>query len=445
MTRLGLVLLAACGRADRPWDPEDAPRTNVVVIVADDVGIDKIAAYRAHPSPPATPNLDALAAEGLLFRNAWSAPTCTPTRVGLVTGQHGRQWGSNRWVHPDEDWQLPVRAFTVPDLLAEAPGARWSHSFVGKWHLTDFGHGDPAMHPLDHGWDWYAGALGNLDKYIGQHDRPGTYRDWQKNDNGVLEWTQTYATTDTVDDAVARLDAMEPPWVLWVSLNAAHVPFTTPPDELATVPADPSDPDRLDAIVTAMDAELGRLLAAVPGDATILFLGDNGTTVEGVRPPWDPGQSKGTLTEGGVHVPLIAAGPLVSQPGTETAALVHVLDVFATLGDNAGVDPDVLPDPVASRSLLPVLEDPDLPGADTLFAARAGENGPRPAGECFAVRDARYKLVDCGGEQLFDLKGRVDDGPDLLRGSLSDEAAARLRELRKELKEAREATPYLGG
>ena len=96
-----LVLLAALwsspGRAD-----------NFLIVVADDIGVDKVGAYEAGecvmgqcPSPPPTPTIDALAARGVLFRNAWAMPVCSSTRVATLTGQHGFRTGVGRFVFDD--------------------------------------------------------------------------------------------------------------------------------------------------------------------------------------------------------------------------------------------------------------------------------------------------------------------------------------------------------
>src|SRR5688500_6847975 len=72
-----------------PPTPPGPPPPNVLLVVLDDVGTDKIAAYAEHPLPALTPNIDALAARGTLFRNAWAYTACTPTRAALITGRYG--------------------------------------------------------------------------------------------------------------------------------------------------------------------------------------------------------------------------------------------------------------------------------------------------------------------------------------------------------------------
>ena len=66
---------------------------NLLIIVADDVGVDMIGAYGEGPDPPQTPTIDQLASEGVLFRNVWANPTCSPTRAEMHTGRYGHYTG----------------------------------------------------------------------------------------------------------------------------------------------------------------------------------------------------------------------------------------------------------------------------------------------------------------------------------------------------------------
>ncbi len=95
---------------------------NIIVILLDDWGLDKMGLYGLHPSPPPTPNLDALAADGALFTNATANPTCSPTRASMLTGRHASRVGVGHALNvlevtPD----LPHSEVTLPEMLAESP------------------------------------------------------------------------------------------------------------------------------------------------------------------------------------------------------------------------------------------------------------------------------------------------------------------------------------
>jgi len=235
-----------------------------------------------------------------------------------------------------------------------------------------------------------------------------------------------------------------------VAFNAPHTPLHLPPPELHRIPGlteESPDVDKYHAMIEAMDTEIGRLLASMDADTlartTIVFVGDNGTPGTAILPPLSGEHCKGTLYEGGVNVPLIVVSPLVGSPGSESDALVHTADIFATVADLAGVPLDSLEDPEGERlrvdgiSLLPYLVDPRAPSRrEFLYLEQFGPSGPPPyRDDRRAVRDARYKLVrrDDGPEELFDLQGRFDDGPNLLAGTLDERQAAAHARLSAEL------------
>src|SRR4029079_9864202 len=94
-----------------------------------------------------------------------------------------------------------------------------------------------------------------------------------------------------------------------------------------------------EAMVEAMDTEMGRLLAAVNRTNThIIFLGDNGTAGQVVQPPFPSTRAKDTLYEGGTHVPFIISGPGVVSPGRTNSTMVNMVDVFATILELAGIN-----------------------------------------------------------------------------------------------------------
>ena len=161
----------------------------------DGVGVYSRDDLYGHPgegaSPGPTPTLDGLAAEGVLFRNAYAYPTCSPTRAATLTGRLGFRTGVGL-VGGD----LDVAETTLPELVASPH----RNAALGKWHLG----GSDADHPVDSGFDYYAGALGG---------GVGNYTSWSKVTNSAagIAVTQNgydvYATTDTIDEASAQIAA----------------------------------------------------------------------------------------------------------------------------------------------------------------------------------------------------------------------------------------------
>jgi arylsulfatase B len=326
--------------AQAPAQPP-AQRDNVLVILADDMGVERTPAYGLNlVANGPTPVIDLLARHGVLFRNAYAEPLCSPTRASILTGRHpfrtgigrGVSWNASNGLHepaPEE--------FTLPEALAP------THQTyaIGKWHLShnpDVG-GSGYQHPIQFGFDEHIGPISNLP---GQ--TPTAYFTYTKNiadttGNQQVDLLGRYATTEQVDDALAAIDrAGDEPWFVWLAFNAPHTPYHVPPADLRTLQVFNNSPKSLKhrAMIEAMDTEIGRLLTsirpAVLKRTWIIFMGDNGTpsgSLPGIS------EAKGTEKELGIHVPLIVVGPDVALPGREVEALVGCTDLYATICDMA--------------------------------------------------------------------------------------------------------------
>lgn len=393
--------------------------TNVLLILTDDHGVEAVGAYGVGDLVPRTPNMDALAARGVLFRSAYATPFCSSTRANLLTGRQTWQHGVGRAIHPwEDDVELAIVEPSLPRTLAEGG---YTSALLGKYHLASM-HGLWMEHPSEMGFTHSSGPMANI----------GSYYAYDKALDGQLLPVRRYATTETVDDAIATMQWIGEPWLVWVGFNAVHAPIHRPPEAL-TAAALPDRATQLDhhlAVVEAMDTEIGRLLAAVPDPAhtTVILMGDNGSDGWLIRPRANDG-GKGTVRETGVRVPLIVAGPHVPTPG-ESDALVSATDVFPTLAELAGVD---VPADLDGVSFAASLADPAAPSArDHVVSETFSPFGSGPYGRHEQmVRDGRYKLIRSldAPDQLFDLEGVDREGDDLLLGELTEEQATALAAL----------------
>jgi arylsulfatase A-like enzyme len=441
------------------------PATNVLVILLDDVSTNKLALY--DPAVPAVslPTIDALAAQGVTFDQAYASPMCSPTRAALLTGRHARRTGFAT-VANDAGDQLSYKEVTVAEALDDnVLGLDWSTAALGKWHLAQ--KSVERLHPNKSGFDHFSGVFTVMSETVAPLN---DYYDWEETTDGVIVGRSTvYHTTDIVDDALAHIPTMPEPWFLYLPMTAPHDPLHVPPSALVTDPVDAysADAELYDAMLQAADAEIGRLLAgidpAVLANTTVLLTADNGSQPEVVEAPYDPDRSKRSVYQGGIHVPLVITGPLVTQPGARTDALVHLVDVFTTALDIAGVplvdvdeahrvlgytSPSGAVHPVDGSSLLPYLADPASPSLRPwLFAEHMEPNGPPPyANDLVAWQDHEWKLVRNNGvAELYQfVAGAVDEGPDLLADGVTADEQVKLDELTQLLDDQLAAMPYDG-
>ena len=372
---------------------------NILLIIADDIGAESVSLYPelvGDSGAVPIPNLEALAAHGLVFDNAWASPVCSPTRATIVSGQYGHRTGVT-YVNA----VLPADTVTVFDrLTAESPS--YGQAFFGKYHL---GGKDPtsAQHVADIGVPTFRGMLGGS-----IHN----YYEWVEYSLDEPPSTNTtYSTTAFTDfaiDYIREREATRPndPWFVYQAYNAAHTPYQVPPAELHSVDLGGARPGRVSsklptykAIIQSLDTSIGRLLAEVDlEETTVIFIGDNGTpaahkdTGSGVR------GSKAGVYEGGLRVPLIVAGAGVTRRGREDA-LVSSVDLYATVLALAGLPVSHVND---SYSVKPLLSDETATSGRThSFSEMAAAD---LATQRYAIRDSRYKLIFSNRRwQMYDL------------------------------------------
>ena len=434
---------------------------NVLILVADDLGTDKIGAYGEHPDAPPTPNIDALARRGVLFRNAYAHPHGTASRAALMTGRFARRVGVGDVALATTKAQLPVAEITLAELLTKSP-LLWDTVALGKWNLSGATSEHFTDHPMVQGFRTHRGSLANLDAQLLSASEERGYTFWEKSVDGALEISTTYATVDTTDDAIAEVTTMASPWLAYVAYNAPHVPAHLPPPHLRPEGVDEqsTEIEQYNAVIWALDQEIGRLFTEMGDDllaeTTVIFLSDNGSDGDFVLPPLNEGHAKTTSYEGGINIPLIIAGPWVAHPGSESQAIVQDIDVYGTVAEIASVDTQGLlrqdgsPNPVDGLSLLPLLRDPSIPFRTYGYTERFRPNGPPPyigTREIVVGRQYKYFVENVTEAQhLYALEGRTDDGPNLLADphDLDAEAQTALDELTGFLDTIRSEVRYAG-
>jgi arylsulfatase A-like enzyme len=329
---------------------QDAPRPNILYIVADDLGWKDVG---FHGSDIRTPTLDALAAGGARLEQYYAEPMCTPTRAAIMTGRYPLRYGLQTGVIPQgHTYGLATDEWLLPQALKDAG---YETAIVGKWHL---GHADPKFWPRQRGFDHQYGPLiGEIDYFTHKVDEAV---DWYRDNEVVIE--EGYSTTLLGNDAVKLIEEHDTavPLFLYLAFNAVHTPFQAPQEYLDQY-SSIEDPSRraYAASLTAMDDQIGRVIAALEEkgmleNTLVVFQSDNGgvrdaafagaiTDMSEVVLPADNGpyrEGKATLYEGGTRVVAFANWSGHIEEGIVVNEMIHTVDLFPTLVNLAGGDTD---------------------------------------------------------------------------------------------------------
>jgi len=376
---------------------------------------------------PPTPNINSLYDSGVLFRNAYACPTCSPTRSSLITGRYGFRTGIGLAINGPFDVALQANELTIPKILTANPQLGYRHASIGKWHLGEQQPTDPNVRG---GWAHFSGSLP-----LGVND----YYLWSKTVNGATTTSTNYATTENVNDAVAWIRQQGTTnWFLWLPFNAPHNPLHKPPDHLHSYEALPADQNSInqnprpyfEAMTEAMDTEFGRLLSHIDRSNTVvIFIGDNGTPGAVVQPPFSSARAKFTLYEGGIRVPMIISGPVVANPRRKNTNLVHAVDLFATILELAGANlHEVLPTNTVcdSHSLLPILTNGPVTPRDWVLSEQFNVTRPVPRDQGRAIRNDTFKLIHSisNGTQFYNLLVDPYETVNLLANALTAEQSS---------------------
>lgn len=404
------LLLAFCFVAANAASPE---KPNIVVILADDLGINDLGCYGR--GEHRTPNLDRLASEGKRFTCAYApASVCSPTRAALMTGQHparlqitsflpGRaDWPGHRLLQPALPAGLKPDAATLAERLKKVG---YSTACVGKWHLG----GKPPLDPGSRGFDTvFAG-------------KPNTQP--SESEGGKGEFGQAEKAIEFLQKNASN------PFFLYLAVDNPHVPLNAQPKRVEANAA--AFNPVYAAMIETLDVAVGRVLDQIDSlglreRTIVVFCSDNGglhvlelpttaTTPATHNTPFRAG--KGFLYEGGIRAPL-----LVRWPGKVAPGLVHepvvLADLAPTLADLAGAE---AVSPCDYQNIGPALFGGGALDGRPLFwhMPNYTNQGGRPSG---AVREGDWKLIEHyedGRLELFNLKTDSSEQADV---SASDPA-----------------------
>lgn len=377
-------------------------KPNILLIIADDMGLDATPGYNIGSQKPIMPTLENIIKSGVKFTNVWSNPTCTPTRATILTGKYGFR---TNVVKVDD--VLSTSETSIQKYINQNLENKYSNAVIGKWHLSK-----DSNHPSQMEIDYYAGSLiGSLKDY----------NNWSLNINGETTNSTDYNTTKYTDLAINWVKDQTDPWFLWLAYNAPHTPFHLPPNELHSKGFLPTDEASIKAnpmpyylaMLEAMDTEIGRLLGSMTSEekenTVIIFIGDNGTP-GAVAQEYNSKRAKGSLYHGGINVPMIISGKNVARINDTEDALINLTDLYATIANLAGINVSNINDSFSFHELLSTTSEGKR---DYIYSEMEGNSNL--LSKTVRNKTHKYILFDDGSESLFNLNEKPFETKDLLR------------------------------
>ncbi|QQS46360.1 MAG: sulfatase [Acidobacteriota bacterium] len=412
---------------------------NIVLVLIDDYGWADTGSYGS--TYHRTPNIDALAARGMRFTDAYAAtPVCSPTRAALMTGKHPARLHLTDWLPGRRD--LPAQKLARPNIRQELPLAEttlaealksvgYATAHIGKWHLGGAGFG-----PENQGFDLNIAGdhTGTPLSYFAPYQSNGRFMP------GLETAPQGEYLPDRLTSEAERFIERnkEKPFFLYFPHYSVHIPMRAKSELIAKHRSRPR-PERgqnnpvYAAMIESVDESVGRLTRKLEelgiADNTIfIFTSDNGglATPEGPDTPATDNSplraGKGYLYEGGIRVPLIIAWPKRIKAGSVNRTPVYSMDLFVTAVEAAGSRNTTGTD---GMSLLPLLTGRGGLRREALYwhyphYSNQSINGGRLDQPGAAIRQGDYKLIEFYQDnrvELYDLKNDIGERNDLARGN----------------------------
>jgi len=366
----------------------ESQKPNVILIVADDMGIGDISALNGGLSK--TPVIDELIEKSVYFNQAYaSSPVCGPSRASLLTGRHPHKTGvvSLSQVRYPELTSLNLNETTLADLF-EHNGYRTG--MVGKWHLGM----EEEYLPLNRGFEESV-------SFLGGPDVPDDYFNFRLNVQGEYQSVEgDYLTDRLTDEAIKYVRKHhEEPFFLHLAHYAPHRPLSAPEEMIK--PYEEAGLDRNTAIIYAMveimDQGIGRLIdelkeLQIDQRTVVIFTSDNGPDpLTGSRFNSNLRGNKYTVYDGGIRVPFLVYWSGVLEPG-KIDEIIHFTDVYPSLMELAELDnpSENYPD---GGSFAPLLLNKNDNNRLPTYQYWQWNRGVPDFTHNTAIRDGKWKLV----------------------------------------------------
>jgi arylsulfatase A-like enzyme len=386
---------------------EEIAQPNILLILADDLGWADIG---FHESDTLTPNIDRLANGGVRLEQHYVWPTCSPTRVALLTGREPSRFGV---LTPLGDGGLPPETVTLPASLRDCG---YSTHITGKWHIG----APPDSRPLLFGFDTSYGYFrGQIDPYT-HHYKTGA-RTWHRNDQLLDE--PGHATDLIAAEAIRVIrSAGDKPFFLYTAFSVPHYPLSEPSEWTSLYDGEIEDRWRKlnAASISHMDDAIGRIVetleeSGLRENTLIVFTSDNGGQQSWNAPAsqyegrYEPHTTLGNnlplrgwktqLYEGGIRVPCcvnwpgcVPSGKIIDDP----VCIIDWMPTFLELVGRPGDESDGL----SGRSIWPLILSDVEPQQRTFYWRTPGR---------LALRHGDWKLLAYNNGANAELYNLVSD------------------------------------
>lgn len=452
-------------------------KPNILLILTDQHRLSAIGAYGETVCK--TPNLDMLAAKGVLFKNTYTAsPLCTPARASLMTGQHihAHRMGCNAGNFGSNVSQLP----DTPDLLSRRLAqAGYSCGYTGKWHLGTGG--SEGVVPSQRGFvgqDIPGHGNGGhkhhkFKKYIKENgyehnivpkerrsQRIGRYGI----EKGALEANMPYYLASHKISLINKFNQEVKPFFIWHNNWGPHEPYYVPQEYYDMYkdvkipqwpnydwqPDNPHGPDRMKrvgradqlkwedceeairhyyAFTTLIDHQIGRIMdhleeKGIEDNTIIIFSSDHGESLGSHGGMFDKGFSHFEEVQ---RIGLIIKDPRLSQSqtGKKREELASLIDLYPTILDYAGGNYDA--EKTHGRSLVPLIEGKTITWRDTVFVEFFGLGNMATNMITCRHGDIKYGYTCSNKDELYDLSIDPNEMNNLIDDPSSQETVLMMR------------------
>ena len=335
-------------------------KPNVILIYTDDHGSLDVNCYGAEDL--CTPNMDALAQQGVRFTQFYGAPVSSVSRASLLTGQFAKRAGLtvNAW----ENSFLPLEKETIAERMKQNG---YRTALIGKWHLGSRIEHGPNAQGFDYFWGIRGGCVDNYSHFY-YWGGPNKHDLW-RNEREIYSAGKFFAAENLREIKQYIIEDKNSPFFIYWAVNIPHYPLQPSEKWLDYYAALPNPRRMYAAFVSTFDDYLGELRMFLEAEGLdkntiLIFQSDNGHSMEertfgggGYSGPYRAG--KFSMFEGGIRVPAVICWPGKLPQGEVRKQMAMNVDWFPTLVDLCNLSSEGME--VDGKSLVPLLKDSTLP------------------------------------------------------------------------------------